>query len=119
VVFPRTRQNDEKVRRSGEFIRGPLLAEYLPDDIENSFHFWKECFVTLDKTPIGSAVRIISIEGSDVSALRLMEMGMVPGAPARVIKSAPLGDPIQICVRDYHLALRRNEARTITVALCD
>jgi len=75
--------------------------------------------VTLDTTPMGTAVRIVSIEGSDVLTLRLMEMGMVPGAPARVVKSAPLGDPIQICLGDYHLALRRNEARTITVALCD
>jgi ferrous iron transport protein A len=75
--------------------------------------------VTLDTTPIGSAVRIVSIDGSGVLTLRLMEMGMVPGAPARVIKSAPLGDPIHICLGDYHLALRRNEARTITVAMCD
>ena len=75
--------------------------------------------MTLDKTPIGSAVRIVSIDGSDILTLRLMEMGMVPGAPARVIKFAPLGDPIQIRLGDYHLALRRNEARTITVALAD
>jgi Fe2+ transport system protein FeoA len=46
-----------------------------------------------------------------------MEMGLVPGAPVSVIRSAPLGDPIQIRVRDYHLALRRGEARMISVAL--
>jgi len=74
--------------------------------------------VTLDKTPIGATVRIVSLESSDVVALRLMEMGMVPGSAVRVVKSAPLGDPIQICVRNYHLALRRNEARAITVAIC-
>ena len=75
--------------------------------------------MTLDQTPLGSMVRVVSLEGADVVALRLMEMGMVPGAAVRVIKCAPLGDPIQICVRNYHLALRRNEARAITVALCD
>jgi ferrous iron transport protein A len=48
-----------------------------------------------------------------------MEMGIVPGSAVRVVKFAPLGDPIQICVRDYHLALRRQEARAITVAICD
>jgi len=97
-------------------------ARYLPNPpavILKTVFIQEECFVTLDKTPIGSAVRIVSIEGSDVLTLRLMEMGMVPGAPARVVKSAPLGDPIQICVTGYHLALRRNEARTITVAMCD
>lgn len=75
--------------------------------------------MTLDKTPPGSTVRIVSLESSDIVTRRLMEMGMVPGSAVRVVKSAPLGDPIQICVRDYHLALRRNEARAITVDTCD
>ena len=75
--------------------------------------------MTLDKTPVGVTVRVVSLERSDVVALRLMEMGMVPGSAVRVVKSAPLGDPIQICVRNYHLALRRNEARAITLAICD
>ena len=74
--------------------------------------------MTLDNTPLGSTVRIVSLENSDVVTLRLMEMGMVPGSAVRVVKSAPLGDPIQICVGNYHLALRRNEARAITVE-CD
>ena len=75
--------------------------------------------MTLDKTTPGSTVRIVSLESSDIVTLRLMEMGMVPGSAVRVVKAAPLGDPIQICVRNYHLALRRNEARVITVAPCD
>jgi Fe2+ transport system protein FeoA len=44
-----------------------------------------------------------------------MEMGVVPGAPVRVIKAAPLGDPIEVRVHGYHLALRRSEAETILV----
>ena len=72
--------------------------------------------MTLDKTPLGATVRIVSLDCSDIVTLRLMEMGMVPGSAVRVVKSAPLGDPIQICVRNYHLALRRNEARAITVS---
>jgi Fe2+ transport system protein FeoA len=46
-----------------------------------------------------------------------MEMGLVPGAPVRVVKAAPLGDPIQVCVHNYHLALRRVEARSIQVTI--
>jgi Fe2+ transport system protein FeoA len=46
-----------------------------------------------------------------------MEMGLIPGASVRVVKSAPLGDPIQILVGNYHLALRRQEARSIHVTL--
>lgn len=65
--------------------------------------------------PIGIKARVIAINGAGVVARRLMEMGVVPGAAVCVVKSAPLGDPLQVRVRDYHLALRRAEAQTITV----
>jgi ferrous iron transport protein A len=48
-----------------------------------------------------------------------MEMGVVPGAPVRVVKCAPLGDPLEVRVRNYHLALRRSEAQTISVVISD
>lgn len=60
--------------------------------------------------------RVVSVAGDGSTALRLMQMGVVPGAEVSVVKSAPLGDPIQVRVRDYDLALRRTEAQTITVA---
>lgn len=65
--------------------------------------------------PVGVEARVTSVNGSSAVARRLMEMGVVPGAPVRVIKTAPLGDPLEIRVRGYHLALRRTEAQTITV----
>ena len=71
--------------------------------------------LSLAKLPIGTQARVIAVDGSGAIARRLMEMGVVPGAPVRVIKAAPLGDPIEIRVRGYHLALRRTEAQTITV----
>jgi Fe2+ transport system protein FeoA len=74
---------------------------------------------TLDKLPCGVRARVLSIGGSGAIARRLMEMGVVPGAPVCVIKSAPLGDPLEVRVRGYHLALRRNEAQTITVTTSD
>ena len=73
--------------------------------------------MTLDMIPIDATVRVASVESTDAHAFRLMEMGMVPGAYVRVVKTAPLGDPIQVCVRNYHLALRRAEAKSITVTL--
>jgi Fe2+ transport system protein FeoA len=72
--------------------------------------------MTLDAIPKDAIALVTSVEPGDQS-LRLMEMGIVPGARVRLVKSAPLGDPIQICVRDYHLALRRSEARSIQVKL--
>jgi ferrous iron transport protein A len=57
--------------------------------------------------------------GTSIIALRLMEMGLVPGASVSVIRSAPLGDPIHIKLRHYHLALRRSEAELIAVGVDD
>ena len=78
--------------------------------------------MTLDRIPLDTMARVASVEANDAHGLRLMEMGVVPGVPLRVVKAAPLGDPIQICVHGYHLALRRSEARSIRVVLqtdCD
>ncbi|HEX9422354.1 MAG TPA: FeoA domain-containing protein [Pyrinomonadaceae bacterium] len=72
--------------------------------------------MTLDTTPFGAPARVISVSGDGAVALRLMQMGVVPGVAVSVVKSAPLGDPIQVRIRDYDLALRRIEAQTITVA---
>ena len=71
--------------------------------------------ISLNALPDGTAARVVSVEGEGAVALRLMEMGVVPGAPVRVIKAAPLGDPIEVRVHGYHLALRRSEAETILV----
>jgi ferrous iron transport protein A len=46
---------------------------------------------------------------------RLMEMGMLVGTSVELIRFAPLGDPIEIKVRGYHLTLRRHEAELILV----
>jgi ferrous iron transport protein A len=68
---------------------------------------------------VGARARVIAVKGHGAVARRLMEMGVVPGAPVRVIKAAPLGDPIEVRVRGYHLALRRAEAQSITVVISD
>ena len=72
---------------------------------------------SLDTLPLGLAARVVNVHGGSAISRRLMEMGVVPGAPIKVIRSAPLGDPIQVCVRNYHLALRRSEARAISVLI--
>jgi ferrous iron transport protein A len=71
---------------------------------------------SLDELPIGTSAHVVKIEGNSPVIKRLLEMGVIPGAPISVIRTAPLGDPLQIRVRGYHLALRRAEAQTITVA---
>lgn len=75
--------------------------------------------VPLDSLSAGTPARVLAVRGESSVARRLMEMGVVPGAPVRVIKAAPLGDPLEVRVRNYHLALRRSEASTITVVVSD
>jgi len=46
---------------------------------------------------------------------RLLEMGLLVGTPVELIRFAPLGDPVEIKVRGYHLTLRKHEAEQIWV----
>jgi len=72
--------------------------------------------LTLTSVPIGVQARVVAINGSDRISRRLMEMGVVPGVSLEVLKAAPFGDPIEVRVRGYNLAMRRSEADTIEVA---
>lgn len=42
-------------------------------------------------------------------------MGVIPGSPVEVVKVAPLGDPIDVRIKGYHLSLRKEEAKDILV----
>ena len=44
-----------------------------------------------------------------------MDMGVTPGAEIRVVKVAPLGDPIEVTVRGYELSIRKSEAENIHI----
>lgn len=71
--------------------------------------------MTLKELPAGSVGRITNVLGKGETTKRLMEMGVVPGVDVRVVKSAPFGDPIEIRLLGYNLAIRKNEAATIEV----
>ena len=64
----------------------------------------------------GMEATIVGVK-CDHAAARLMEMGMTIGTPFRVVKIAPLGDPIEIDVRGYRLCLRCREAECFEIAL--
>ncbi|HZS44913.1 MAG TPA: FeoA family protein [Blastocatellia bacterium] len=71
---------------------------------------------SLDSIPFDVETRVVRVGGTGAIARRLMEMGVVPGAPIKVVRTAPLGDPIVVSIRNYFLALRQGEAKMITVA---
>jgi len=72
--------------------------------------------MNLTNLPIGTKAKVLSVNGNNQITKRLMEMGVVPGVLVRVIKSAPFGDPLEIRVRGYHLAMRKSEANAIEVS---
>lgn len=71
--------------------------------------------MVLTNLPIGERATVVSVNGNNRITKRLMEMGVVPGVTLRVIKSAPFGDPLEIRVLGYHLAMRKSEADAIEV----
>lgn len=72
---------------------------------------------TLYDLETGDIARILGIHGGASLSLRrrLLDMGITKGAVLRVERHAPLGDPVQIFVKGYRLAVRLSEARIIDV----
>jgi len=65
----------------------------------------------------GDVARITRIRGKGALGIRqrLLDMGVTPGTMVRVERHAPLGDPVEVEIKGYYLALRMSEAREIEV----
>ena len=77
----------------------------------------RECLST-ETVPLstykpGEKGTIVQLCGAPDLRLRLMEMGFVKGTEIRVVKDAPLTDPVEFEVKGYHITLRRDEAADI------
>jgi len=68
---------------------------------------------------VGSKGTVAQINVPPGERPRLMEMGLLVGTPVELIRFAPLGDPVEIKVRGYHLTLRKHEAEQILVQSAD
>ncbi len=60
---------------------------------------------------------IRAVTGTDGLSQRLAEIGFTPGQTVEMIRFAPLGDPMQIRIRGFNVALRKNEAHRVTLNL--
>jgi ferrous iron transport protein A len=69
----------------------------------------------LTALPPGSTATVAEIKLPPEFRPRLMEMGLLIGTPVQLVRFAPLGDPVELKVRGYHLSLRRHEADHIWV----
>ena len=70
---------------------------------------------TLKQVKVGQTCTVKRVHGEGALRRRIMDMGITKGVEMYVRKVAPLGDPIEITVRDYELSVRKNDAELIEV----
>lgn len=63
----------------------------------------------------GDHGQVVEVQAQGAVRQRLLEMGFIRGARLRVEKLAPLGDPMELVIKGYHLSLRREEGACILV----
>ncbi len=63
----------------------------------------------------GESGVVTALHGEGAIHQRLQEMGVIEGSDVEVVRIAPFGDPIEICVQGYHLSLRKAEAAFVEV----
>ena len=70
---------------------------------------------SLARLPLRTPAVVRRVGSTRAIARRLMELGLVPGTRVMVTRVAPLGDPLELRLRNYALSIRRTEALTIEV----
>ena len=71
--------------------------------------------MTLNEVPVGGVCTVTKLNGIGKLRRRIMDMGITKGVEVKVVKIAPLGDPMELNVRGYELSIRKNEAESIEV----
>ena len=71
--------------------------------------------MTLREIGEGRSARVLAVGGSGALRQHFLDMGIIPGTDVRVVKYAPMGDPVEICLHGYELTLRLDDAGKIEV----
>ncbi len=71
--------------------------------------------IKLSDLPVGASATVREFPKSGSAFIRLREMGLVAGTRVTLLRTAPLGDPMEIKVRGYNLSLRKSEAQHVLV----
>ena len=69
----------------------------------------------LSELAVGSSAVVREYPRAGAAFVRLREMGLLAGTRLTMVRTAPLGDPLEIKVRGYHLTLRKAEAEHVLV----
>ena len=75
--------------------------------------------IKLSELAVGASAVVREFPKSGTAFVRLREMGVLTGTRVTLIRTAPLGDPIEIKVRGYNLTLRKSEADHVLVELAE
>ena len=70
---------------------------------------------SINTLQLGQKGVVTDLAGDEHVVQRLLEMGVTPGCLIQIIRYAPMGDPVDIKVRGYHLTIRKKEAAVIMV----
>ena len=68
---------------------------------------------TLRNAKVGQTVKVVKLHGEGAVKRRLMDMGLTRGTEVYIRKVAPLGDPVEVTVRNYELSIRKADAEMI------
>lgn len=72
--------------------------------------------MTMADLKVGEMARISGyMFGNAAYRAKLLALGLTHGTSVKLVNQAPLGDPIELAVRGYHLSLRREEAKVVRV----
>ncbi len=71
--------------------------------------------MTIEKMETGAWAKVLRVGGEGAIRRHFLDMGLIPGAELKVVKRAPMGDPIEILINSYSLSLRASEADKIEV----
>jgi len=85
------------------------------DDLKRFLREGMGMNITLGDIKPGETVKVVKVMGNPQIKERLMSMGIIPGIELKVERIAPLGDPLEIKVRDFRLSLRKEEAESVIV----
>lgn len=69
----------------------------------------------LSELTVGASAVVRELPKSGPASIRLREMGLLTGTRLTLVRTAPLGDPLEIKLRGYHLTLRKSEADHVVI----
>lgn len=81
-----------------------------------SSHPQENAIESLARLEVGATAVVRAVSCARPVRRRLLEMGLLPGTVVRVVRTAPLGDPLELALRGYSLSIRRAEAMGVEVS---